>query len=259
MERLCAVGWAERGLSVTCGACGLPSFIPFSQAAGRAACPGCSGSAAYETGSSLTVYYRLSSHLDQLSDQGGLPHLLAIPALHHQGKQFHSLPGIDVWFSADESDLAEADIFGIRDGRILSGEVKTSASEFSPAQVSRDVGLSSRLEADTHILAATDEIPLEVAEMAQAAMSGQRADLAGPRKEGPPPVRLTSLSRARRSRPQWRSRPQLCDGNTKRCARSSVMRLSQGGSTGSNPVGLQKSVAGQGPDRYHGGQVFDHL
>jgi len=159
LERLCAAGWAERGLQVTCATCGLPSFIPFPQAAGRATCPGCSSSASYDTGSALTVYYRLNSHLDLLSDQGVLPHLLAIEALRHQGTQCYFLPGIDVWFSADDSDRAEADLFGIRDGQLLTGEVKTSASEFTPEQLSRDVALSSRLAADVHILAATDDIP----------------------------------------------------------------------------------------------------
>lgn len=167
LERLCAAGWAERGLQVTCGACGLPSFIPFSQAPGQAACPGCSSPAGYDTGSALTVYYRLNSHLDLLSDQGVLPHLLAIEALRHQGTQSYFLPGIDVWFTGDDSDKAEADLFGIRDGRILTGEVKTSASEFTAEQISRDVSLSSRLEADMHILAATDDIPEEAAETAR--------------------------------------------------------------------------------------------
>jgi hypothetical protein len=167
LERLCAAGWAERGLQVTCGACGLPSFIPFSQAAGRAACPGCSSPAGYETGSALTVYYRLNSHLDLLSDQGVLPHLLTIEALRRQGTRSYFLPGVDVWFSTDDGDKAEADIFGIRDGRILSGEVKTSASEFTDEEVRHVVGLSSRLEADVHILAATDDIPEETVERAR--------------------------------------------------------------------------------------------
>ena len=127
LERLCAAGWAERGLSVSCGACGLPSFVPFAEATARATCPGCSSPAEYETGSALAVYYRLNSHLDLLSDQGVLPHLLTIAALQRQGKQSHFLPGVDVWFSADDSDKAEADIFGVRDGKVLSGEVKTSA------------------------------------------------------------------------------------------------------------------------------------
>ena len=60
------------------------------------------------------------------------------------------------------SDKAEADIFGIRDGQVLSGEVKMSASEFTPEQITRDVKLSSALEADTHVLAAADDIPAEV-------------------------------------------------------------------------------------------------
>jgi hypothetical protein len=177
LERLCAAGWAERGLQVACGACGLPSFVPLSQASGRAACPGCSSPAAYQTGSALTVYYRLNSHLDLLSDQGVLPHLLTIAALQRQGKQSHFLPGIDVWFSADGSDKAEADIFGVRDGRVLSGEVKTSASEFTPEQITRDVNLSARLEADTHILAATDHLPGEVAEKAEQLCEASRLDL----------------------------------------------------------------------------------
>lgn len=45
LERLCAAGWADRGLQVTYGACGLPSFIPLRWASGRAICPGCSSPA----------------------------------------------------------------------------------------------------------------------------------------------------------------------------------------------------------------------
>jgi hypothetical protein len=167
LERLCAAGWAERGLRVACGACGLPSFIPFAQAPGRAACPGCSSPADYEIGTALTVYYRLNSHLDPLSDQGVLPHLLAIEALRRGGAQSHLLPGVDLWFSTDDSDRAEVDLFGIRDGKILSGEVKTSASEFTSEQITRDVNLSSRLEADVHVLAATADIPEETTKMAR--------------------------------------------------------------------------------------------
>ena len=85
-------GWAERGLSISCGACGLPSFVPLAEAPARATCPGCSSPAEYETGSALAVYYRLSSHLDLLSDQGVLPHLLTIAALQRQGKQSTSFP-----------------------------------------------------------------------------------------------------------------------------------------------------------------------
>ena len=166
-ERLCAAGWAERGLRIDCGACGLPSFIPLSQAVGSATCPGCSSPASYETGHALTICYRLNSHLDMLSDQGVLPHLLTIAALQRQGARSHFLPGVDVWFSQDDSDRAEADIFGTRNGQVICGEVKTNASEFTADQIARDVDLSTRLEADTHILAATDNIPENVTETAK--------------------------------------------------------------------------------------------
>lgn len=72
-----------------------------------------------------------------------------------------------MWFSADGSEKAEADIFGVRDGQVISGEVKTSASEFTPEQITRDVNLNSRLEADAHVLAATSDIPAEMAEEAE--------------------------------------------------------------------------------------------
>ena len=177
LERLCTAGWAERGLRVTCSACGLPSFVPFPRASGRAICPGCSNPAIYETGSVLTVYYRLNSHLDLLSDQGVVPHLLTIAALRREAKKSHFLPGVDVWFSQDDSDRAEADIFGIRDGHVLCGEVKTSASEFTPDQIARDVGLSTRLKADTHILAVTDNIPDEATDKARQLCEASGLDL----------------------------------------------------------------------------------
>lgn len=165
LERLCAAGWAERGLRIRCPACGVPSFVELRQTSSQPACPGCASPAVYETGSALTVYYRLNSYLDLLSDQGVLPHLLTIAALQRQGRRSHFLPGIDVWFGPD--DKAEADIFGILDERILVGEVKTSASEFTPDQIKRDIALSARLQADTYVLAATDTISDEQAELAE--------------------------------------------------------------------------------------------
>jgi hypothetical protein len=167
LERLCDADWGERGLQVICDTCGLTSFVVFSGTSGHATCPGCASSAKYETKSVLTVYYRLNSYLDLLSDQGVLPHLLTIAALKRNGKRSYFLPGVDVWFNADGTDQAEADIFGICDGKIIAGEVKTSASQFSPDQVVRDVSLSSRLQADMHVLAATDDIPEDVVRRAR--------------------------------------------------------------------------------------------
>ena len=162
LERLCEVGWAERGLRLTCRTCGLPSFVALPNSSGRAMCPGCNSPGRYDTGAALTVYYRLNSYLDIITDQGVLPHLITIAALQRGVTRSYFLPGVDISFG--ENDIAEVDIFGVRNGQILNGEVKTSASEFTPDQIVHDVTLSSRLGADIHVLASTDVIPSVVRE-----------------------------------------------------------------------------------------------
>jgi hypothetical protein len=159
LERLCNLGWAERGLRLNCGQCGLHNYVPLPQTSGRAVCPGCNSPGEYETSSTLTVYYRLNSYLDFLSDQGILPHLITIAALTKAGTNSHFLPGIDMWFS--DGGKGEADVFGIRDGQVLSGEVKTSGAEFTDEQIIHDVDLSLRIGADAHIMAVTDAISQE--------------------------------------------------------------------------------------------------
>ncbi len=59
------------------------------------------------------------------------------------------------------------DIFGIWDGKVLSGEVKTSASEFDEAQIRRDVALSQRLGADIHLLASVTPVGQDVRDTAR--------------------------------------------------------------------------------------------
>jgi hypothetical protein len=177
LERLCALGWAERGLRLTCDRCGLTGFVPLPAATGQASCPGCASPATYDIGSSLTVCYRLDSYLDQLSDQGVLPHLLAVAALTRQGRESFFLPGVNLRFGANAEDRAEADLFGIRDGQILCGEVKTSAAAFTEDQITRDVELSAKLGADTHVLATTDDLPSNIIEMAEAACTARSLKL----------------------------------------------------------------------------------
>ncbi len=177
LERLCALGWAERGLQLTCARCGLTGFVTLLTAAGQATCPGCASPATYDTGPSLAIYYRLDSYLDQLSDQGVLPHLLATAALTRQGRESFFLPGVNLRFGVNAEDRAEADLFGIRDGQVLSSEVKTSAAAFTEEQITRDVELSAKLGADAHVLATTDDLPSGIIEMAQAACTSRNLKL----------------------------------------------------------------------------------
>ncbi|MER6206569.1 hypothetical protein [Streptomyces sp. NPDC001642] len=166
LERLCALGWAERGLESTCPSCASRSFIPLNQTSGSPQCPGCGAVSAYQSGGAPTaVHYRLDSFTDRASDNGLLPHLLVIAELCRRKPRSHFLPGTDVTF--DDGRQEEVDIFGIWDGKVLSGEVKTSASEFDETQLRRDVALSERLGADIHLLASVTPVGQEVRDTAR--------------------------------------------------------------------------------------------
>ncbi|MGR3875617.1 hypothetical protein ACUXZZ_44550 [Streptomyces graminifolii] len=166
LERLCALGWVERGLESTCPSCASRSFVPLNQTSGSPQCPGCGAVSSYQSGGAPTaVHYRLDSFTDRASDNGLLPHLLVIAELRRRKPRSHFLPGTDVTF--DDGRHEEVDIFGIWDGKVVSGEVKTSASEFHEAQLRRDVALSQRLGADVHVLASVTPVGQEVRDTAR--------------------------------------------------------------------------------------------
>jgi len=166
LERLCAMSWAERGLRTECQRCGLSAFRPMAETVGLARCPGCGAPTPYDIhGGRLSVVYRLDSFVDRASDSGLLPHLLVIAALRHAEPQAAFLPGTDVTFS--DGSMEEVDIFGVWGGKVLAGEIKTSAGAFTAEQLTRDVALSTRLQADIHLLATPDTVPDAVRSAAQ--------------------------------------------------------------------------------------------
>jgi hypothetical protein len=177
LERLCALGWAERGLSIRCERCLVQSFVPMNATTGPALCPGCGSNQSYKSdkknkAESLAIYYRLNSFVDRASDQGVLPHLLVMAALKLRKKKSWLLPGVNIEFP--DSQLFEVDVVGVFGGKVLAGEVKSRPQDFSPKQIKRDVELSKRLTADVHVMASVDHIPEEAIAMAQEA-----ADRAG--------------------------------------------------------------------------------
>ncbi|MFG2564690.1 hypothetical protein ACGFR6_04535 [Streptomyces sp. NPDC048567] len=166
LERLCALGWAERGLESLCPSCTSRSFVPLDQTTGTPQCSGCGAVSTYQSGGAATaVHYRLDSFTDRASDNGLLPHLLVIAELCRRKPRSHFLPGTDVTF--EDGAQEEVDIFGVWDGKVLSGEVKTSASEFTEAQLRRDVALSQRLGADVHLLASVTPVVEDVRNIAR--------------------------------------------------------------------------------------------
>ncbi|MGW2796006.1 hypothetical protein [Streptomyces sp. NPDC001269] len=158
LEKLCLMGWAERGLQAPCEECGITSFHPAAQTSHQPVCPACAAPVTYtHHAENLSTVYRLNGVVDRAADHGVLPHLLIIAALSRAKPLSHFLPGTDLTFPEKEAP-EESDIFGIWDEQVLAGEVKTSSSEFTTEQLQRDVQLSKRLGADIHLLAAIDTV-----------------------------------------------------------------------------------------------------
>ncbi|MDX2646989.1 hypothetical protein PV341_26160 [Streptomyces sp. PA03-1a] len=158
LERACSLGWAERGTAIDCSQCRVKSFIPLIEVGQVARCPGCGAASSFlGTATAVDLHYRLNSFMDRASDQGVLPHLMAIAALTRQRPQSHFLPGANLIF--DSSERAEVDLYGTFGGQVLAGELKTQASQFHEDQTARDIALSKRLGADVHLMAAIDTIP----------------------------------------------------------------------------------------------------
>lgn len=173
LERLCSLGWAERGFEIKCSACHTQSFIQLATIAHGAGCPSCGAPGRY-TGANTGphVFYRLDGLIDRASDQGIFPHLLTIGALQSRESMSLFLPGVD--FTFHDGERREADVVGLYGGGLAVGEVKTSGIEFTEAQMERDIDLARRLRADVYVMAAPDVIADESVATAKA-----RSDEAG--------------------------------------------------------------------------------
>lgn len=167
LEALAQAGWAERGLRIRCSSCRLDSFIPLPRVAGASAvCPGCETPGTFiATPDGVELHYRLDSLVDRASDQGILPHLVAIEALKSRYAVVHAIPAVVV------HDLGrhehEVDIIALVDGLILAAEVKTSASAFTDDEIAKDIERSSLLGAQIHLMAAVESIGRRAIETAQ--------------------------------------------------------------------------------------------
>ncbi|KZB79649.1 hypothetical protein AVL48_14645 [Amycolatopsis regifaucium] len=160
LEKLCSIGWAERGFEVDCDRCGIRSFVPLAAVETVARCPGCRAASRYTTSvDSVTLYYRLNTLIDRASDQGVVPHLLVIAELTKRDANTNLLGGVLATFG---DVTREIDVVGIHDQQFIAGEVKSKAKDFTSTQLDRDFDTSARLGVDAHILASVDGIPAEI-------------------------------------------------------------------------------------------------
>lgn len=74
------------------------------------------------------------------------------------------VPGLDVSF--DVGQVAEVDLFGVRQGSVLAGEAKTSAAAFTSQQVVRDVEIARLLGADVHLMVCLEPLTPETVQRA---------------------------------------------------------------------------------------------
>ena len=178
LERLVGIGWAERGLETACTNCGLKRFVPFSSQVARGAgrCPVCGMTAEYtHTDHGPTVHYRLDGRVDHANDQGVIAHLMVIGALSRRYTHVWLMPGVDLVFH--DGVEREADLFGVCDGLVVSGEVKMSGDRFDDDQVNKDIDTSARLGSDVHVMAATTSIPTGAKNLAESLCNEKGIDL----------------------------------------------------------------------------------
>ena len=165
LEQLVAVGWAQRGLEVKCGHCGVRSFVPMVDSNDQPLCPGCGSAQSYSTTANLLdVKYRLTTFIDRCCDQGMLPPLTAVAHLIQEADTTFLLPGLDIVFN--DGQVGEVDLFGVSQGSVLAGEAKTSAAAFTSEQVVRDVEIRRLLGADVHLMVCLEPLTPEIVQRA---------------------------------------------------------------------------------------------
>jgi hypothetical protein len=184
-ERLVALGWAERGFRIDCSTCRLTSFVSIDHVTDDARCPSCRTPQKFNVAEgNVRVFYRLNGLFDLASDQGVLPHLLAIEALKRLRRDTHALAGVAFRTAAGEG---EVDIYGISEGRVVAGEVKTRAIEFTDNEVLKSLRRSSELDVDVHVLACMEELSLPTRALAESGAKSFELELLvlGPKEMRP--------------------------------------------------------------------------
>lgn len=181
-ETLVTGGWLERGLLLECSTCLMNSFVEMSDVSAAAICPGCRSRGKYASAEiGLEIFYRLNSLLQHAINQGALQQYLSAYSIVKQSSYAsHLIPGVLV-VSQDDRE-SEVDLFGVVNGQVVSGEVKTSAGEFKIENIDSDLEKSMGLEADWHLFVCLQNFPegFEVAAQRRGSELNIRVGFVGP-------------------------------------------------------------------------------
>lgn len=146
----------------------------------------------------MSTVLRPNALFDRASGNGALVHLFDMASLLQREPELQAVLGADVTFS--DGSHKEADFIGLAGSRILGGEAKSRAADFTNARIQRDISLSKRIGASVHIMICLERISL--GQFATAERLAQRADVAlwvieGPdgdiREGAPAPVLVRTL------------------------------------------------------------------
>jgi hypothetical protein len=176
LDRLVNAGMAARGLRADCAICQLRTFMPLPRAAQIPTCDGCGSQAGYAstTRNEPTLFYQLNTLLDQASANGVLGHLFGAATVLADHPDAYLLLGANLTYDGLQQ---ETDLLGVQGTTVLAGEAKTTAGWFTPEQIAKDVKISQRLQATTHLMVCLEELPQSTVDLAQRACSDAGLEL----------------------------------------------------------------------------------
>lgn len=144
-----------QGVRFRCSRCGSAYWLEVSEASQQTICSGCRATVSLRVEENWT--YRLNSLVRSgVAVHGCLPVIWALAELRweaHTG--FFYAPGLELYERHhDETPAAELDLVCISDGRLIIGEVKTSADQFSENDLRTLGECGKRIRPDVIVLAA---------------------------------------------------------------------------------------------------------
>ncbi|MFI0371018.1 hypothetical protein ACH35V_24380 [Actinomadura sp. 1N219] len=149
-----------RGWRIDCDVCSLKDFQDIRSVRHVATCVGCGSTAKYASSDNgePALFYRLSTLLQRVSQNGGLAPLAAAALLRKEGA--FVIPGVD--FSVSGESRGDLDIIGWNDYQMFSGEAKSSAAGFIGQDHERDVKKSLLVGSDVHLAICLEELPKNI-------------------------------------------------------------------------------------------------